>query len=134
MTTSTFIQTILRFDAQKTRARNLYSPPPIGLLEVSSLNASNDGLETKKSNKTFFPLFSLVLSTFLLPFTADIAKADDPLSIDHGNRYRVEAYSSGDARCLLNGSGPCARVTFSKNGLFNITKDSNKNDVYHFTE
>ncbi|MDP2539830.1 hypothetical protein Q5I06_08620, partial [Helicobacter sp. faydin-H76] len=25
-------------------------------------------------------------------------------------------------------------MTFSKNGLFNITKDSNKNDVYHFTE
>ncbi|WP_143428549.1 hypothetical protein, partial [Helicobacter sp. 13S00482-2] len=91
----------------------------------------------KSSKKAFFPLFSLVLSTLLLPFTADIAQAALSssdirlLSADHGNLNRPEVYSSGDARCLLSGDKACGRVTQSFANMFNITKNSTYSDVYY---
>ncbi|WP_180673998.1 hypothetical protein, partial [Helicobacter sp. 13S00482-2] len=99
---------------------------------------SSHHLQTSKSKKAFFPLFSLVLSALLLPFSADIVQAIEPtpidpvlLSKDHGNLNRPEVYSSGDARCLLSGDEVCGRVTQSFAKIFEITKDPSKSDLYH---
>ncbi|PAF53924.1 hypothetical protein BKH42_02845 [Helicobacter sp. 13S00482-2] len=104
-------------------------------LEHSSLSHHS---QASKSKKSFFPLFSLVLSAFLLPFTADIAQAiqaapirPDILSADHGNLNRVEVYSQGDARCLLSGDEACGRVTQSIAKMFQITQNQTYSDVYY---
>ncbi|WP_143428587.1 hypothetical protein, partial [Helicobacter sp. 13S00482-2] len=103
----------------------------------SNPDGTSRPVNPKSSKKAFFPLFSLVLSTLLLPFTADIAQAALSssdirlLSADHGNLNRPEVYSSGDARCLLSGDKACGRVTQSFANMFNITKNSTYSDVYY---
>lgn len=151
MSAAQFLRSILSFNTKKNATSpsfvyggggelypNLLTAPSSEVLKSEDETNSKNSSTTKNSN--FFPLFSLVLSTFLLPFSADVAEAIDSapntpsnLIRDHGNLNRVETYHSGDARCLLSGPDVCASVSYNKPGLFTITKQDGSTDKYNIT-
>lgn len=145
MSATQFLRMVLKFDQREQSATSGFSYAQDGNQEGSDVallpSSSQEAKEAKKSsvrnkNYKFFPLFSVVLSSLLLPFSADIVEAgpyDYLLARDHGNLNRTETFSTGDPACSTSGDEVCARATSSR-ALLTIKKVPGTTDSYTFTK